>query len=166
VGLDARLKPDGPAIVTGDRDQVIQVIQNLVDNALKYAGPGGTVTVELLPAQPADRLVAPRMPAGARLSLLSPDRTPDGLYAGLRVCDSGAGIAREHLPRLSERFYRVEGQKGGQAGTGLGLAIVKHIVNRHRGGLSVESAEGQGSAFIAYFPVAKSATLTDAEGSA
>ena len=54
-------------------------------------------------------------------------------------------IAREFLPRLSERFYRVEGQKGGQAGTGLGLAIVKHILNRHRGGLMVESAAGEGA---------------------
>jgi two-component system phosphate regulon sensor histidine kinase PhoR len=63
---------------------------------------------------------------------------------------------REHLPRLTERFYRVEGQKSGGArpGTGLGLAIVKHIVNRHRGGLTVESAPGQGARFIAYFPVA------------
>ena len=67
--------------------------------------------------------------------------------------DQGPGIARGNLPRLTERFYRVEGQKSGEhAGTGLGLAIVKHIVNRHRGGLTVESAEGQGAAFAAYFP--------------
>jgi len=71
----------------------------------------------------------------------------------LRVSDSGVGIAREHLPRLTERFYRVEGQKSGERmGTGLGLAIVKHIVNRHRGGLSVESVEGEGTMFTAYFP--------------
>ena len=73
----------------------------------------------------------------------------------LRVSDQGSGIARENLPRLSERFYRVEGQKSGErAGTGLGLAIVKHIANRHRGGLVVESAPGQGSSFTAYLPLA------------
>jgi two-component system phosphate regulon sensor histidine kinase PhoR len=72
----------------------------------------------------------------------------------LRVADQGPGIARANLPRLTERFYRVEGQKSGEhAGTGLGLAIVKHIVNRHRGGLTVESAEGKGAAFTAYFPI-------------
>jgi two-component system phosphate regulon sensor histidine kinase PhoR len=70
----------------------------------------------------------------------------------LRVSDAGIGIARRHLPRLSERFYRVAGQKAG--GTGLGLAIVKHIVNRHRGGLLVESAEGQGARFAVYLPAA------------
>ena len=154
ASLDVRLAPSGTAVITGDRDQVIQVIQNLVDNAIKYAGRRGAVTIEIVPAEPMESLMAPRMPAGARLSLLSPDRAPDGRYAALRVSDSGPGIAREHLPRLSERFYRVEGQKGGQAGTGLGLAIVKHIINRHRGGLSVESAEGEGAAFLAYFPVA------------
>ena len=68
---------------------------------------------------------------------------------------TGPGMAREHLPRLTERFYRVEGQKSGErAGTGLGLAIVKHIVNRHRGGLSVESAPGEGAIFSACFPMA------------
>jgi len=63
-------------------------------------------------------------------------------------------MAREHLPRLSERFYRIEGQKSGErSGTGLGLAIVKHIVIRHRGGLMVESAPGRGTCFSAYFPL-------------
>ena len=162
--LDARLGPPGASGVTGDRDQVIQVIQNLVDNAIKYAGPGGAVTIEILPIAPMEDLIAPRMPSGARLSLLSPDRAPDGLYAAVRVSDSGPGIAREHLPRLSERFYRVEGQKGGRAGTGLGLAIVKHIINRHRGGLSVESAQGQGAAFTAYFPAIKPNALAAPPG--
>jgi two-component system phosphate regulon sensor histidine kinase PhoR len=65
-------------------------------------------------------------------------------------------MAREHLPRLTERFYRVEGQKSGErSGTGLGLAIVKHIMNRHRGGLCVESVQGEGATFGVYFPMAK-----------
>ena len=87
---------------------------------------------------------------GVSLSLLSPDSGEDIAYVVLRVRDDGPGIARQHLPRLAERFYRVEGQKKG--GTGLGLAIVKHVVNRHRGGVAVESAEGEGATFSIYLP--------------
>jgi two-component system phosphate regulon sensor histidine kinase PhoR len=69
-------------------------------------------------------------------------------------------MAREHLPRLTERFYRVEGQKSGdRPGTGLGLAIVKHIINRHRGGLVVESIPGEGSVLVAYFPQPQAVTV-------
>lgn len=140
-----------PPSVTGDRDQLVQVIQNLVDNAVKYTGPGGKVTVAL---ETAVSVEAARQASrsGVGLSLLSPD-APDGqAYVVLRVTDEGPGIARQHLPRLSERFYRVEGQRSG--GTGLGLAIVKHVVNRHRGGFIVESQEGEGSTFSVYLPVA------------
>ena len=108
-----------------------------------------------LPAGAASAAGAPGDSRAARLSLLTPDRASD-LYASLRVTDAGVGLAREHLPRLTERFYRVEGQKSGErAGTGLGLAIVKHIVNRHRGGLAVESVLGEGATFTAYFPLAR-----------
>ena len=156
--VEPRLPPPGQAIVTGDRDQIIQVVQNLVDNAIKYAGPGGTVTVDVSAAVPVEAAVALRNPNAARLSLLNPDRAHDRSYGMISVADTGPGIEREYLPRLSERFYRVEGQKSGErAGTGLGLAIVKHIVNRHRGGLAVESAEGEGSVFTAYFPMAPTA---------
>jgi two-component system phosphate regulon sensor histidine kinase PhoR len=96
---------------------------------------------------------APYRPGAARLSLLAPDVLAQA-YAALRVSDRGPGIPREHLPRLTERFYRVEGQKSGErAGSGLGLAIVKHIVNRHRGGLTVESAVGEGTTFTVYLPI-------------
>lgn len=89
------------------------------------------------------------------MPLVTPDRETGQRFAAVTVRDHGPGLAREHLPRLTERFYRVEGQKSGERqGTGLGLAIVKHIVNRHRGGLTVESAPGRGAAFTAYFPVA------------
>ena len=96
-----------------------------------------------------------RTEGAARMSLLTPDREAGLLYAAVTVRDHGPGMAREHLPRLTERFYRVEGQKSGgeRPGTGLGLAIVKHIINRHRGGLVVESAPGEGAAFTAYFPM-------------
>jgi two-component system phosphate regulon sensor histidine kinase PhoR len=156
VRVEARLPPLGAAAITGDRDQILQVIQNLVDNAVKYAGRDGVVTVEVSAGVSAEEAVSLQRPNGARLSLLSPDRAHDGRYAALRVSDTGPGIAREYLPRLSERFYRVEGQKSGErAGTGLGLAIVKHIVNRHRGGLFVESAEGEGTTFTVYLPMAR-----------
>jgi two-component system phosphate regulon sensor histidine kinase PhoR len=98
-------------------------------------------------------------PDGGRMSLQTPTWSADVRYAILRVCDLGPGLARETLPRLAERFYRVEGQKSGErSGTGLGLAIVKHIVNRHRGGFLVESAPGQGAAFYVYFPMAPPTT--------
>ena len=152
VRIETRTPAMGMAVIVGDRDQIIQVIQNLVDNGIKYAGEGGKVTIEVESDLGIEEAIRARSPAAARLSLLSPDRARPLRYAALTVADSGPGIAREFLPRLSERFYRVEGQKGGHAGTGLGLAIVKHIVNRHRGGLMVESAEGEGAAFTAYFP--------------
>ena len=161
--LALRLPAGGEADVLGDRDQVVQVIQNLVDNAAKYSPDGGAVRVEVgamdglsaLPILASGGLGA--APGVNRLSLASPDRVgaPER-YVFVRVTDQGAGMAREHLPRLAERFYRVEGQKSGaRPGTGLGLAIVKHIVNRHRGGLIVESAPGVGSSFTAYFPAAE-----------
>ncbi len=96
---------------------------------------------------------APSRPGSARLAILTPDRDAAARYVGVTITDKGQGIEREHLPRLTERFYRVEGQKSGQgSGTGLGLSIVKHIVNRHRGGLIVESRVGEGSAFTVYLP--------------
>jgi two-component system phosphate regulon sensor histidine kinase PhoR len=153
VTLEPHLTPKGLACIVGDRDQIIQVAQNLVDNALKYSREGGAIRIRVDTGLTAAQAAAGERPHAARLSLLTPDRTAE-TYAALRVSDEGAGIAREHLPRLTERFYRVEGQKSGErAGTGLGLAIVKHIANRHRGGLVVESAEGQGTTFTAYFPL-------------
>lgn len=149
--VDTAVRP-----VIGDRDQLVQVIQNLIDNAAKYTPAGGKVSVRLEAAGSLDAARAPSR-AGVGLSLLSPDSAHEAAqgYVVLRVIDEGPGIARQHLPRLSERFYRVEGQRSG--GTGLGLAIVKHVVNRHRGGLMVESAEGEGSTFSVYLPVAAQA---------
>ena len=115
-----------PAIVRGDRDELVQVLQNLVHNALKYGANGGKVRLE------AKRL-APQGRQGAR-------------YA-IAVIDQGPGIAPEHLPRLTERFYRIEAQSKEKGGTGLGLAIVKHILNRHRGELAITSKPGKGSTF-------------------
>jgi two-component system phosphate regulon sensor histidine kinase PhoR len=148
------------APVNGDRDEILQVVQNLVDNAIKYSPASGTVEIVIRPDMALDEASAPwsggnRGEGATRLPLVTPDRESGQRYAAVTVRDHGPGLAREHLPRLTERFYRVEGQKSGERqGTGLGLAIVKHIVNRHRGGLTVESAPGQGATFTAYFPVA------------
>ncbi|MGH6965320.1 MAG: sensor histidine kinase [Phenylobacterium sp.] len=153
VTLEPHLVPKGAACIVGDRDQIVQVVQNLVDNALKYSPAGSAIHITLEAGLTAAQAAAGRRTDVARLSLLTPDHTAE-TYAVLRVSDEGAGMARQHLPRLTERFYRIEGQKSGEReGTGLGLAIVKHIANRHRGGLVVESAEGRGATFTAYFPM-------------
>ena len=147
------LEVDAPAPlrVVGDYDQLVQVAQNLVDNALKYSPDGGVVRLAAR-AVTAQAARAPLREGAVSLSLLDPQGDARGLYGAMWVIDQGPGIPRQHLPRLSERFYRVSGQRTG--GTGLGLAIVKHIVNRHRGGLVVESAEGMGTTFCAYVPAA------------
>ncbi len=160
VKFDLKLPKRGEALIAGDRDQITQVVQNLIDNAVKYSPSGTTVAVEIVTGLTSEGATAYASNAqamaaagGGRLSLLTPDRAAPDAYVLVRVADQGAGMLREHLPRLSERFYRVEGQKSGAStGTGLGLAIVKHIVNRHRGGMLVESAPGLGSTFAVYFP--------------
>jgi two-component system phosphate regulon sensor histidine kinase PhoR len=120
--------------VVGDDDQVAQVAQNLIDNALKYGREGGRVDVALAVAPPGGR-----WPARPGVLLV--------------VTDDGPGISRQHVPRLTERFYRVDtGRSRKAGGTGLGLAIVKHIVNRHRGVLGIESEEGKGSTFSVWLP--------------
>jgi len=166
VAFEFALPPKGVAWVVGDRDQLIQVVQNLLDNAIKYSPVGSVVRIEgevglTLDAAAAFRPDARRLsaPEGGRMSLQTPTWSADMRYAILRVADLGPGLARETLPRLTERFYRVEGQKSGErSGTGLGLAIVKHIVNRHRGGFLVESAPGHGAVFCVYFPMQQPGT--------
>lgn len=149
----------GDAIAVGERDQIAQVVQNLLDNAVKYSPAGAAVslTIEMDAAFEGKSLEADRASlrdsGGGRHTLLAPERSYETRYMSIRIADRGRGIAREHLPRLTERFYRVPSQKTGEvSGTGLGLAIVKHIVNRHRGALLVESAPGLGTAFTVYFP--------------
>lgn len=131
--------PTGLPHIVADAGQMSQVVTNLVDNALKYGREGGSVHVALAMA-----------PQGGRW----PAR--GGLVISVR--DDGGGIARDQIPRLTERFYRVDKARSrgraGPTGTGLGLAIIKHIVNRHRGQLVIESEEGHGSTFSVWLPVA------------
>ncbi len=116
---------DGPIWVQGDRDELVQVVSNLVENAIKYGRSGGNVwlTIERDAQQP---------------------QTPKVL---LTVRDDGEGIEAKHLPRLTERFYRANDGGGDKSGSGLGLAIVKHVVTRHRGELKIASRPGEGSTF-------------------
>lgn len=152
VRIEADLPPAGEAMLCGDRDQLVQVIQNLTDNALKYTPDGEAVRLTVRGCAGRDEAMAPVLGDAARLTLVNPDAAHDR-FAMFRVQDRGPGLDREHLPRLAERFYRVEGQKSGdRPGTGLGLSIVKHIVNRHQGVLAVESAPGRGTVFTVLIP--------------
>jgi len=116
------------AVVTGDRGELVHVLENLVDNAIKYGAEGGRVVISIEPAR---------------------DRAGTDFVVGVR--DFGAGIAAENVPRLTERFYRVDAESSRRMkGTGLGLAIVKHIVTRHRGELAIASELGEGTTVSVY----------------
>lgn len=126
---------DGVPPVRGDRAQLSQLLHNLVGNALKYGAAGTEVTVGIAPGE--------------------------GGMVRLAVADRGEGIAAEHLPRLTERFYRVDsGRSRAMGGTGLGLAIVKHIVERHRGRLAIASEPGVGTRVTIDLPAAPDAAVT------
>ncbi len=140
VTIDVELGAGLPPIA-GDEYELMQVFQNLIDNAIKYGDQGSTIRVAV--GRVEDR-------AGDA----SPRHSKWQVYAS--VTDQGEGIPREHIPRLTERFYRVDAARSRElGGTGLGLAIVKHILNRHRGTLAIDSEVGEGSTFTAYFPAAR-----------
>ena len=126
--VDVRLAPGAPVVVLGDRDELLRLAENLIENAIKYGAPAPVdVSVEVRDGQ-----------------------------GWLSVVDGGPGIAAEHLPRLTERFYRVDTSASrAKGGTGLGLALVKHIVARHRGRLSIESELGKGATFTVSLPLAE-----------
>lgn len=123
--------PKQPIVVPGSRDELFQVFENLLENACKYGQSGGRVVVSVRPPQgPAD----------------------DEVAVGFQ--DFGPGIPAEHIPRITERFYRVDVEASrGHKGTGLGLAIVKHILTRHNARLAIKSEVGKGSEFTVYLPV-------------
>jgi len=129
--------PGDPVIVPGDRDELVRVFENLVENALKYGAAGKRVEIG----------IARGAGDGA---------TPEAIVS---VKDFGPGISPEHLPRLTERFYRVDvAQSRAEGGTGLGLAIVKHILARHHGRLLIDSTLGEGATFTARLPLGRDNT--------
>ena len=130
-----------PLIVLGERDELMRVFENLTENALKYAASGKRIDIEL-----------------ARAEIASGKQE-----ARIAVRDHGPGIAADHLPRLTERFYRVDvAASRAQGGTGLGLALVKHILNRHDGRLAIESTPGQGATFTVHLPLVQPQRLVGA----
>ncbi|MBV9541813.1 MAG: PAS domain-containing protein [Alphaproteobacteria bacterium] len=134
IKLEISAAPNLPNIA-GDRDELIQLFQNLIHNAIKYGKQGGHVWIALQPAPGFSGRGANAMIAAS-------------------IRDDGEGIAADAIPRLTERFYRVDVKRSREkGGTGLGLAIVKHIVNRHQGKLAIESKSGEGSTFTVTLPV-------------
>jgi two-component system, OmpR family, phosphate regulon sensor histidine kinase PhoR len=131
-GVGVNVNGSASLMVLGDQDELVRIFENLVENALKYGAAGKRVEITLVHG------------------------SSDGeSEAQVSVRDYGPGIAPEHLPRLTERFYRVDvAESRAQGGTGLGLALVKHILNRHRGRLSIESSPGAGATFIVHLPAA------------
>lgn len=128
VSLEVDL-PAAPVEVLGERDDLVQVLENLVENAIKYGAAGKRVLIAVAP------------------------HSPESRFATVKVRDWGPGIASEHQPRLTERFYRVDAEVSRQnKGTGLGLAIAKHILTRHGGRLNVESKPGSGATFTISLP--------------
>ena len=130
ANLEIRLSLfEGPATTIGDRSQLYEVFENLLDNAIKYGAEGKTVELSLAPAG------------------------RPGFQHLVTVIDHGPGVEPEHVPRLTERFYRIDADASRKKkGTGLGLAIVKHIVNRHRGQMSIKSKPGEGLRVDVYLP--------------
>lgn len=122
--LELRLDiPAEPIIVNGDRKELFEVVENLADNAIKYGAGGHRIEIALIP--------------GA---------SRNGAHHAITVTDFGPGVAEEHVPRLTERFYRVDSETTrGKKGTGLGLAIVKHIISRHQGDMTIRSRPGEGT---------------------
>ena len=132
-GVDIKVTiPADPLLVLGDRDELIRALENLVENALKYGAVGKRVDITV-----------------------SRGQTRAGTSeARVAVRDYGPGIPPEHLPRLTERFYRVDvTDSRAQGGTGLGLALVKHVLNRHGGRLTIESTLGAGATFTIHLPL-------------
>ena len=122
-----QVRAESHALLLGDEVQIHSAFANLVDNAAKYTPADGSVQMRWW---------------------------TDKLGAHFSVTDTGIGIAREHIPRLTERFYRVDaGRSRATGGSGLGLAIVKHVLQRHGAQLSIESEEGRGSCFSCHFPI-------------
>jgi len=145
IEIETGVADDLPAVI-GDEEQVMQVVHNLIDNAIKYSSAGTSIKIAV---EPISRV---------------PGRTVPGV--AVSVADQGIGIPTEIVPRLTERFFRVDAARSRELGsTGLGLAICKHIINRHRGHLAIDSVEGEGSTFTVSLPIKNGSTATTSSAS-
>lgn len=156
--VDLVVADDVTAEIAGDQDEIAQALQNLLDNARKYGGDPAMIKVTIgrgtAPSLSIEGEVTHRTGDSAGQLAARLERDPEDLVF-VQIRDFGAGIERNDLPRLTERFYRVSIERSRKVGgTGLGLAIVKHITNRHKGGLQIESLPAVGTAFTCYFPPA------------
>jgi two-component system phosphate regulon sensor histidine kinase PhoR len=139
IAIEIVAGADLPPVV-GERDELIQLFQNLIHNAIKYGRPNGHVWITLAQVYS------------------SGGRGPESAIAA-SVRDDGEGIPSDAVPRLTERFYRVDVKRSREkGGTGLGLAIVKHIANRHQGKLTIDSKAGEGSTFTVTLPLSRRAS--------
>ena len=158
-GVKIKVAGKKEALVTGHQDELIQLILNLLDNSVKISSAKSQVMIsierieEWQPGQAFSETHFSQEASSRRI--VSPVTTDQAHYI-LRLRDQGPGFARDHLPRIGERFYRIAGDLSSQEkGTGLGLAIVKHITRRHRGGLLIQSGLGEGTEFTVLIPAAK-----------
>src|SRR5438105_6988122 len=143
AAVTLEIEPHQPAYATGDRDQLTQLFQNILHNAIKYGREGGQVRV--------------------RFGVVASSSRRGEKQISVAFEDEGGGISRDAIPRLTERFYRVDVKRSREkGGSGLGLAIVKHILIRHRGRLEIDSIPGRGSTFTAYLPASpRTATVIE-----
>ncbi len=156
--VSLKLSGEKEALVTGHQDELIQLILNLLDNAVKISEAKTHVTISIQRReswQPGQAFSDTQFSDEASNRRIVPPATTDQAHYVLRLRDQGPGFARDHLPRIGERFYRIAGDLSSkEKGTGLGLAIVKHITRRHRGGLLIQSGPGEGTEFTVLLPAA------------
>lgn len=157
--INIKFETKKKSLVIGHQDELIQLVLNLLDNALKISADETQITISIEFTDrwtPGQAFTANSFTQNASTRRIVPVSTPDKPHYILKIRDQGPGFSREHIPRLGERFYRIAGDLSSKdKGTGLGLAIVKHIIRRHRGGLLIQSAKGEGTEFTVILPASE-----------
>ena len=159
-----KIKYAGPKqiLVVGKQDELVQLVLNIIDNGVKMSSKGTKIIVEGATVEQwnSEQSYNPNpISEGSSKRQIISLLTDGSSYGRLRIRDEGPGFQKDHLPRVSERFYRIAGDRSSrEKGTGLGLAIVKHIIVRHRGGLMIETAEHVGTEFSIFIPMSETAT--------
>ena len=153
--ISINFSSNGPNIVKANSDELVQVVLNLVDNALKISEQNTQINISINRNEKHKSCAGSDTNDGNKRVIVEISE-PDNTYYCLKIKDNGPGFAKDHIPRIGERFYRIAGDLGSnEKGTGLGLAIVKHIIMRHRGGLELRTVQGVGSEFCILLPAAK-----------